>query len=150
MALPSSGTIKMSQINTELGRSSNAQISLDSAENGSYATINTNSASRPSAGNPARLSEWLGYNHTASGGGGSYDYYYAEEYVCNGSFACSYNGTVLVRVAAGFSPNSSRYYASLVGNAYKITGGIQSAGTAVILNTDNYSTSCTAIACVFD
>lgn len=57
----------MSEINTELGRSSTATISLDSAENGTYATINTNSASYPSATNPASMSEWYGYDHSASG-----------------------------------------------------------------------------------
>jgi hypothetical protein len=66
MTLVSSGTIRMSDINTELGRSSTATISLDSAENGSYATINTNSTSRPSSTNPASMSEWYGYNHNAA------------------------------------------------------------------------------------
>jgi len=66
MALQSSGTIKMSEINTELGRSSTATISLDTAENGGYATINTASASYPSATNPAAMSEWYSYDHNAS------------------------------------------------------------------------------------
>ena len=70
MALQSSGTIKMSEINTELGRSSTATISLDDAENGTYATINTASASYPSATNPASMSEWYGYDHSASGSSG--------------------------------------------------------------------------------
>jgi hypothetical protein len=72
MALPSSGSISMSQINTELGRSSTAAIALDTAENGGYATINVCSASRPSATNPATMSEWRGYNHTASCGPTTY------------------------------------------------------------------------------
>jgi hypothetical protein len=66
MALQGSGSISMSQINTELQRSSTATISLDSAENGSYATINTCSSSRPSSSNPASMSEWYSYNHTAA------------------------------------------------------------------------------------
>ena len=76
MALQSSGQlIRMSQINTELGRSSTAAISLDTAENGGYGTINTCSPAYPLAANAASLSEWYGYNHTAScGGGGNSDY----------------------------------------------------------------------------
>ena len=64
--LQSSGTIKMSEINTELGRSSNATISLDSAESGTYATINTASASYPNDARPASMSEWYSYDHSAS------------------------------------------------------------------------------------
>jgi hypothetical protein len=64
MALPSSGSIAMSQINTELGRGSTSAISLDAAENGSYAGINSCSPSRPSSSNPAAMSEWRGYNHS--------------------------------------------------------------------------------------
>lgn len=66
MALQSSGEIRMSQINVELGRSSTATISLNTAEDGGYTTINTNSASRPSATNPATMSEWYSYNHSAA------------------------------------------------------------------------------------
>jgi hypothetical protein len=66
MALQSSGTIKMSEINTELGRSSNATISLDSAESGTYATINTASASTPNDARPASMSEWYSYDHSAA------------------------------------------------------------------------------------
>ena len=66
MALQSSGTIKMSEINTELGRSSTATISLDTAENGGYGAINTLSPSYPSSSSPASMSEWYGYNHTAA------------------------------------------------------------------------------------
>ncbi len=65
MALQSSGAISMSQINTELGRSSTAQISLDTAENGGYAAINTCGSPRPSSSNPASMSEWYSYNHSA-------------------------------------------------------------------------------------
>ena len=64
MALQGSGTIRASQINTELGRTSTANISLDSAENGSYVTINSCSPSKPNASNPAAMSEWYSYNHT--------------------------------------------------------------------------------------
>jgi hypothetical protein len=58
------GSVSMSAINLELGRASNASISLDSAENGSYGAINSCSPSRPSSSNPASMSEWRGYNHS--------------------------------------------------------------------------------------
>lgn len=96
MAMPSSGPISMSQINTELGRSSNAQISLDSAENGGYATINQCSVSKPVLTNPAKLSEWYSYNHSASCSGlpvvyidtysyGSTNIQFGAYDACNGS-----------------------------------------------------------------
>jgi hypothetical protein len=65
MAIPATGQIAMSAINTELGRSATAQISLDAAENGTYATINVNSFNRPNGANPAAMSEWRKYNHSA-------------------------------------------------------------------------------------
>ena len=58
------GTVAASTINSELGRSSTANISIDAAENGSYAGINTCSPSYPSSSNPASFSEWRGYNHS--------------------------------------------------------------------------------------
>ena len=76
MPLPSSGLIRMSQINTELGRSSTANISLDTAENGGYGAINQCSPLRPSGGNPASMSEWYGYNHTINCCGGNPCYFH--------------------------------------------------------------------------
>ena len=58
----------MSEINTELGRTSTATISLDSAESGTYATINTASASYPNDARPASISEWYSYDHSAASG----------------------------------------------------------------------------------
>ena len=66
MALPSSGPISMSQINTELGRSASSAISLDTAENGGYGAIKQCTFPRPDGGNPASMSEWYGYNHSAA------------------------------------------------------------------------------------
>ena len=74
------GSVSMSSINSELGRSSTAQISLDSAENGSYVCINQFSSARPSSTNPAAMSEWQGYNHgfrPAASTTYGYDYYYS-------------------------------------------------------------------------
>ena len=70
MAIPSSGTIGVSQhLNRELGRGISSTFSIDTAENGGYGAINTNSSSRPSSANPASFSEWYGYDHDAGGGG---------------------------------------------------------------------------------
>lgn len=71
MALQSSGEIKLSQINTELGRSSTSSpTSLEDASRGVYKTINTANAAtdRPDGTAPHALSEWYSYNHTASSG----------------------------------------------------------------------------------
>ena len=65
MTLPLSGPLSMSMINTELGRASTSLISLDSASNGAYATINTCSPYYPLGTNPDKISEWYGYNHLA-------------------------------------------------------------------------------------
>ena len=65
MTLPLSGPLSMSMINTELGRTATSLISLDSASNGVYATINTCSPYYPLSANPESISEWYGYNHLA-------------------------------------------------------------------------------------
>ena len=70
MAITTSGQIKYSDINFELGRSSTATIAIHLAELGIYGSINTNSSSRPDGTSSSTISEWYGYNHTASGGGG--------------------------------------------------------------------------------
>jgi hypothetical protein len=63
MALQSSGQISMGDINVELGRTRTASISLDTAENGGYVTINARRPNKPSATNPATISEWYS-NHS--------------------------------------------------------------------------------------
>lgn len=66
MALPSTGPISLSEINTELGRSSSSTISLNSAEAGTYGAINITSTSRPNRSTPNSMSEWRGYDHTVN------------------------------------------------------------------------------------
>jgi hypothetical protein len=75
MALQTSGLISMAQINQELGRNSTGQISLNvyAVNNGAVVqvgsgtvSINQCSAARPNAINPMSITEWYGYNHTAS------------------------------------------------------------------------------------
>lgn len=63
MALPRTGELGLRSINAELGRSTSAEISLDTAENGGYGAINTSSPSYPNSTNPAAVSEWYGYTH---------------------------------------------------------------------------------------
>lgn len=75
MALPSSGQIGSNAIRTELGVPSQTNFSITNAATGVYATINTNSASRPNSAQPHNYSEWYSYNHTASAPG------YANSYV---------------------------------------------------------------------
>lgn len=70
MALPLTGPLGINQIRTELGIPSKAPFQLDLAENGDngngYPTINQASLYKPSASNPAAISEWYGYDHTAT------------------------------------------------------------------------------------
>ena len=66
MPLQSSAEISFANINTELGRAADAQIGLNEAEAGTYATINTNSSSRPNGTTPNSMNEWWGYNHSAA------------------------------------------------------------------------------------
>jgi hypothetical protein len=69
MTLPNSpNSISIFQINEELARTgTTANTSLQSLSNGSYVTINTNSASRPDGASPHAMSEFHSYNHYATG-----------------------------------------------------------------------------------
>ena len=69
MALTASGQISFSDINTEFGLSSDSELSLNDAANGTVATINTNSSQTPDSSTPHAISEWYEYDHSASGGG---------------------------------------------------------------------------------
>lgn len=90
MALPNPGnSISLSQINTELGRASNAQISLNTAEDSGYVAINGCSQYRPRAVNPATFSEWYRYNHSATC------------YLC-------YNGSNAITGSFNLSPNGGQ------------------------------------------
>lgn len=65
MTLPASGAISFSQINTELGRSSSAAMSLQTAETGGYVALNSNSPYKPNGASPYAVSEWYCYNQQA-------------------------------------------------------------------------------------
>ena len=64
MALPSSGQISFANINTELGRSSTAQIGLYEAEAGTYVLTNPSSSLKPNGSTPNEMNEWISYNHS--------------------------------------------------------------------------------------
>jgi hypothetical protein len=64
MPLPSSGQISFANINTELGRSSTAQIGLNEAEAGTYVLTNPSSSLKPNGSTPNTIDEWYSYNHS--------------------------------------------------------------------------------------
>lgn len=66
MALPSSGSISTAMINTELGRGTNDVFNFQTAAQGGYVTLNTNSPSLPSSSAPFSLQDWYSYDHSAS------------------------------------------------------------------------------------
>lgn len=66
MALPSSGTISMNSIRTELGISGQAPFSMDSARSGVYVLLNPYSPSLPPATGQVSLSSWYSYCHTCT------------------------------------------------------------------------------------
>jgi hypothetical protein len=71
MALPTSGTISASMINTELNRISTSSLSINNASAGGYGKLNWFSRQRPDKFDPDEYSEWYGYDHSAGGGGGT-------------------------------------------------------------------------------
>ena len=66
MALPSSGVISVSDILTEGQVNPSDTASLKQLAQGAIFTINTNSPSYPSSTAPFAMSDWYGYNHSAS------------------------------------------------------------------------------------
>lgn len=134
MALPSSGSISMSQINTELGRSSTASISLDTAENSGYGNIKQCSPPYPSQGNPARMSEWYGYNHNVSCvvscGGGFQTYetttqcseYNGREVLLGGNTSGTVSVGWTLSLGSGWGLNQLRVYVVYNGNTVADTG----------------------------
>lgn len=68
-ALPSTGPISINDIRTQIGLSTKASFSLDSAENGDvsngYPAINDCSPYKPSDLDGCSLSEWYNYDHNA-------------------------------------------------------------------------------------
>ena len=66
MVLPSTGnTISFNQIRIELGISTQAPFSIETAENGGYVALNKCAVPQPSPTNPASISEWWSYDNSA-------------------------------------------------------------------------------------
>ena len=98
MALPSSGEIKASQINTEAGRSSNAEAPL------------SGSSSTPQAGSLVKLYEGAGVNQSAP-------HSYSEFY------GASFSGTLTdVYYGDGLGPDDF-YYDGSIGDASNLAVG---------------------------
>ena len=102
MAVPGSGEISLGKIRQELqaanytsGPYTAASTSLDLAENGTYATINTCSPYYPLSANPANMSEWYGYDHDAVCSFSSGSYYDYDGGLTSGHFIL--NGTDLTK-----------------------------------------------------
>ena len=93
MAVPTTGAISLGKIRQELETSNYAAgvynaaaTNLDTAENGGYYTLNPCSPSLPLAANPAKMSEWRGYDHDAPCGVSSGSYYDYDGALGNGGY----------------------------------------------------------------
>lgn len=66
MALPTSGTISMSAIRSELGIPSQAPFSLNTARAGGYVPLNPYSPTLPPSSGSVSLASWYGYCHSCT------------------------------------------------------------------------------------
>lgn len=164
MALQGSGQIKMSEINVELGRNSTDTISLDAAESGTYAAINTASPSYPSDARPASMSEWYSYDHSASSSGffnvinsgqstsalacgltGPDDL--TLYHGTSGAFECPLIGRTVYTDSAQTTPfngQSLYWYSPSCGNSYLITSSGYIEGVFTCVQSGNISTDAAA------
>ena len=132
MALPVTGTIKFSDLNIELGRSSTAEISLATALNGGYIALNTGCSPAPSATDPDALSEWYSYDQCCNLGPHTQD--------TTGTLAddCAAYGGGVVTV---YSNNCGEMASSC--KLYSTDGGACSGARNVYCFTDGSSYWCT-------
>ncbi len=116
------GQVKFSEINTELGRGSTAQISIHSAETGGYVALNPcgKSGGLPDGLNPNTVSEWHSYNHSVT----SYTVYNAILQVCADP-NCVDGGGGEVQVSTNTPMNNGDYVAngSSAAVVYRFTSG---------------------------
>jgi len=151
MTLTSSGQIKMSEINTELGRTSTtANTSLEDQSDGTYATINTANASadRPDGSAPHAMSEFYSYNHSAgvswgswSGGQWNVDgtQASADEYLAR---SITFSGADNTNIDIYFSINSGITRGNLyVGMSTSSTPSNASATNQVYVGSGNFGAS---------
>jgi hypothetical protein len=125
MALQSSGTIKMSEINEELGRSStSSNTTLKNLNTGAHVSINSVSENKPNSSAPHQMSEFYSYNHSAASLT-SVSLRYDEEsssaacgaelaptYYHDGSGTYPASGDTLYTDSGGESPADGGYYRS--------------------------------------
>jgi hypothetical protein len=137
MALTNTGPISMDNIRAELGIPTQTNFGLDTAENGGYVTINQCSGARPNNNNPAAMSEWYSYDHSAP------KYLIGDIYDC--SCLLSQTGVIVNPTSCTIT---SGWYQLVGGLRFNVTGTCQS-GTPVddITNCTNYG-SCAATPCV--
>ena len=115
MALTSSGQIKISEINTEFGRTSTtANSSLEDLSDGTVATINTanDSGDRPDTNAPHAMSEFYSYDHD----------------LASTSFSPTSFTGVTLGVDAGDTASSSNKTFTLTGGSGGCSGAITTTG----------------------
>lgn len=131
MALTASGQISFSDINTELGQSSDAELSLNDAANGNVATINTNSANTPDSSTPHKISEWYSYDHSAGGSS-------LTEFNAGGPFDAIEDACVVQDTGGTFYHNGSGGFPTLDDLIYEDEDGNNIAGGGVYFVNSGY------------
>jgi hypothetical protein len=107
MTLPSSGPLSFSAINTELGRSSTALITLKDASDGVYATLNRNST--------AGYNVW--YNSVVNGNNYSTDTFHDYNHAANILFDYEFtnnSSSDVFDISIDFGPGNNVAYVGMV------------------------------------
>ena len=88
MSLPTSGPISMDMIRAELGVPSQSNFSLNTARQGGYVTLNTNSPTLPPATGAVSLASWYGYCQNCAA--------YSFSYDSTSALACANNDPITI------------------------------------------------------
>lgn len=136
MALAASGQISISQINTELGRTSTTtNTSLKQCSDGTNGTINTANATadRPNTTAPHSMSEFYSYNHTLSSVTEFYTSYNSRSNPCGAERETKYwhdgSGTLpttedtIFADSDGSETGGDGYYLTSSGGGVQVTKG---------------------------